>query len=144
MISPEVFQRLRAAQLRAVHEHELLSSRDWILISACVHLLATVYPVFLWIHVWVLHSASLNQHLHPAVNVGITAATVLALLAFWWWARYAPFRAAVGAIAAYVLLQGALAVLDPRQLVVGATFKAVILLGLIQAMMVSYRRRRPA
>ncbi|PTY07162.1 hypothetical protein DB347_07570 [Opitutaceae bacterium EW11] len=143
MISPNVFQQLRAAQLRAVHEHELLSGRDWIVISAGVHVLATVYPVFLWIHVWRLHSPSLNQHLHPAVNVGINLLTGLVLVAFWWRAHLAPFRSAVAALLVYLALQGVLASLDPQQLVSGATFKAIILLGLIQAVAVSYRRRTP-
>lgn len=143
MLSPEVFHRLRAAQLRSVHEQELLSGRDWILICAGVHALAMVYPVFLLTNVLRLHSASLNQHLHPAVNVAFTLASGLALLGFWWWSRYAPYRAAIGALASYLVLQGALAGLDAHQLLVGATFKAVVILGLIQAVVVSHRRHRP-
>lgn len=143
MISPDVFHRLRAAQLRAVREQELLSGRDWILICAGVHVLAMVYPVFLWVNVWLLRSASLNQHLHPAINVALTVLSGVVLLGFWWWARFAPFRAALNALIAYGLIQAVLAYLDPHQLVVGATFKAVIVLGLIQATAVAYRRHRP-
>lgn len=143
MISPEVFQRLRTAQLRAVREQDLFSGRTWILISAGAHVLAMVYPVFLWIHVWRLHSATLNQHLHPAVNAGFTCASGIVLLVFWWWARYAPYRAAIGALVSYLVLQGALAYLDPRQLLIGATFKALIIIGLIQAISSSHHRRRP-
>jgi H+/Cl- antiporter ClcA len=143
MITPGVFHRLRAAQLRAVREHELLSGRDWILICACVHVLAMVYPVFLWVHVWLLRSSSLNQHLHPAVNVAFTLLSVAVLLGFWWWAQYAPFRSALNALIAYIVIQGGLAYLDPHQLVIGATFKALIVLGLIQATAVAYRRHRP-
>jgi hypothetical protein len=102
-----------------------------------------VYPVFLWTNVLLLHSASLNQHLHPAINVAFTLASGLVLLGFWWWARYAPYRAALGALAAYVALQSALAALDPHQLVVGAVFKAVVIVGLIQAIAVSHHRRSP-
>jgi hypothetical protein len=143
MISPDVFHRLRAAQLRAVHEQELLSGRDWILICACVHVLALVYPAFLWAHVWLLHSSSLNQHLHPVITVAFTFASGLVLLGFWWWSHYAPYRGALGALIAYIALQTALASLDAHQLIVGATFKAFILLGLLQAVLVSHRRRRP-
>lgn len=143
MIEPDVFYRLRAAQLRAVHEQEVLSGRNWILICAFVHLLAMVYPVFLWIHVLELHSGPLNQLMHPAVNVGFTLLSFFALLGFWWWARYAPYRAAIGALLAFLLIQGIYAYIDPRQLVVGAIAKALILLGLLQAIFVAFRRRRP-
>jgi hypothetical protein len=134
---------LRAAQLRAVREQELLSGSDWILICACVHALAMVYPVFLWVHVLRLNSASLNQHLHPAVNLGFTAASGVILLGFWWWAHYARYRAALWALITYILLQGALGYLDPRTLVVGATFKALVILGLIHATVLSHQRHRP-
>lgn len=143
MIDPDVFYRLREAQLRAVHEQEVLSGRNWILISAFVHLLAMVYPVFLWIHVLELHSAPLNQALHPSVNVGFTLLSFTALLCFWWWARFAPYRAALGALLAFVVIQAIHASVDPRQLMVGAVAKALILLGLLQAVLVGHRRRRP-
>jgi H+/Cl- antiporter ClcA len=143
MIAPDVFHRLRAAQLRAAHEQELLSGRDWLLISASVHVLALVYPVFLWINVWLLHSASLGQHLHPAINVGLVILSGLATLGFWWWARYAPFRASLGALTVFLLIQAVLAALDPHQLVVSAISKTIVILGLLQAVAISHRRRRP-
>lgn len=143
MINPELFHRLRAAQQRSVREQELLSGRNWILICAFVHLLATVYPVFLWFNVEALHSPSLNQHLHPVINVASSLLSTTVLLLFWWWARYAPYRAALAALFSYVAIQGALAFLDPRQLVVGASIKALIILGLVQAVRVGFRRHRP-
>lgn len=143
MIDPDVFYRLREAQLRAVHEQEVLSGRNWILISAFVHVLAMVYPVFLWIHVLELHSVPLNQALHPAVNVGFTVLSCGALLVFWWWARFAPYRAALGALLTFIVILAIHTSIDPRQLVVGATAKALILLGLLQAVFVGHRRRRP-
>ncbi|HEY0944769.1 MAG TPA: hypothetical protein VGD81_05860 [Opitutaceae bacterium] len=143
MIQPELFHRLRAAQQRSVREQELLSGRNWILICGLVHLLATIYPAFLWFNVEALHSRSLNQHLHPGINVAFSLLSSVVLLLFWGWARYAPYRAALAALASYLMLQGTLAFLDPRQLVVGASFKALIILGLVQAVRVGFRRHRP-
>lgn len=143
MVDPGTFHRLRAAQHRSVREQELLSGGTWILVCGLAHLLAALYPVFLLVNVLTLHAPSLNQHLHPAVNVALTLLTGGVLLGFWAWSRYAPFRGALGALVAYVLIQGTLGWLDPHQLLVGASFKAVILLGLIHAVRTGFRRHRP-
>jgi hypothetical protein len=143
MIASGPFQRLRLAQQRSVREQELLSGRNWILVCGLAHLLAAIHPLFLLINVWLLHSPSVNQHLHPAVNVGFTLAAGVALLLAWAWARYAPYRAALTALVAYLALQGALGYLDPAQFVAGAAMKALILLGLLQAVRVGHQRHRP-
>jgi hypothetical protein len=143
MISPGTFHRLRTAQRRAVYEQELLSGGNWILVCGLAHLLAAVYPVFLLINVLELHAPSLNQNLHPGINVALTLLSGAVLIGFWWWSRYAPYRGALAALVSYLLIQGVRAGIDPHQLLVGATFKALIILGLIQAVRVGYRRHRP-
>jgi H+/Cl- antiporter ClcA len=142
MIAIDVFHRLRAAQQRSAREQELLSGRNWILVCALVHLAALVRPVFLWFNVWQLHSPSLQQHLHPGINVAATLLTAALLLLFWWWARFAPFRAALAALIVFLLIQGGLAFLDPRQLLIGASIKALVTLGLIQAIRTGFHRHR--
>ena len=137
MISPELFTRLRAAQLRSVREQELLSGRNWILICACAHLLALVYPVFLLLHVVLLHPHAITHGLHPAITVGVISGSGLVLLFFWWWARYAPYRAALLALLAFVTIHATHAFFDPRQLSVATLGKAFVVLGLIHAVVVA-------
>lgn len=143
MIHPELFVRLRAAQLRSVREQELLSGRNWILICACTHVLALAYPVFLWLHLILLRSHHPARGLHPALTAGVILASGLSMLVFWWWARYAPFRAALLALVSFLVLHGVHAVVDPRQVVNGTLIKAFVIAGLAQAVFVAYRRRRP-
>jgi len=144
MISQELFHRLRAAQLRSMREQEILSGRGWLLICGLAHILTAVYPLFLWFNVWMLRSQPLNQRLHPGYNAGLTLLSGALLLGFWWWARFAPYRAALAAMISYISIQGVLGFLDPHQLVASATIKALIFIGLIQAVRVGFRRHRPA
>jgi hypothetical protein len=143
MISPELFNRLRAAQLRSVREQELLSGRNWILLCACAHILGLIYPGFLLIHVSLLGSEGLHHglRLHPLVNIAFITASGLALLACWAWARFAPYRAALLALAAFLLIQAAHAVADPYQLTVAALVKLFVIIGLIHAVIVARSRR---
>ncbi len=143
MLSPALFQQLRAAQRRSVAEQEILSGRNWILVCGLAHLLAAVYPAFLLYYVFRLGSPTQSQHLNPAINLGSTVLIGVLLVFFWWWARYAPFRAALAALVTYLVIQGILATLDPRQLLLGAILKALIILGLVQAVRTGFRRRRP-
>lgn len=143
MLTSDSFHRLRAAQRRSVREQEILSGRNWILICGLAHVLAAIYPAFLLINRLSLGTPSLNQHLHPGIHVVFTLLPGGLLLGFWWWARYAPYRAALGALLAYVGIQGALGLLDPRALLMGASFKALAILGLVQAVRIGYRRHRP-
>lgn len=143
MIHPELFARLRAAQFRSVREQELLSCRNWILICAFAHVLALVYPGFLLIHVLILQSHHIAHALHPGINVGVTLFSGLVMLFFWWWARYAPYRAALLALLAFIVIQGAITIADPRQLAYGTLIKTLIILGLVHAVFVAHRRRSP-
>lgn len=143
MLSPDLFHRLRAAQRRSVREQEILSGRNWILICALAHLLAAVYPAFLLFTVIWLDAPSPSQQLHPGLTLASTVFTGIVLLGFWWWARYAPYRGALAALVVYLIIQGVIATLDPRQLLVGATLKALIILGLVQAVRTGFRRHRP-
>lgn len=143
MIPPDLFTRLRAEQLRAVREQELLSGRNWILICALAHVLALVYPIFMWVHVSLLDNGPVHGRFHPFVSAGVAVLSGSALVACWWWARYAPFRAARLALILFVGIQAAHALFDPRQLAFGSIGKALVVLGLVQAVVVAYRRRRP-
>lgn len=143
MLSPDLFHSLRAAQRRSVREQEILSGRNWILICGLAHLLAAVYPAFLLTTLLWLGTPSPSQHLHPGLHLGFTLFSGVVLLGFWWWARYAPYRAALAALVAYLAIQGVLATLDPRQLLLGAILKALIILGLVQAVRTGFRRHRP-
>jgi len=145
MITPELFNRLRAAQLRSVREQELLSGRNWILLCACAHILGLIYPVFLLIHVTLLGSDGVSHglRLHPLVNIAFITASGLVLLACWAWARFAPYRAALLALAAFVGFQVVHAFADPHQLAVAALVKLFIIVGLIHAVLVAHGRRRP-
>jgi hypothetical protein len=142
MIPLELFQRLRSAQQRSVREQELLSGRNWILVCALAHLFVSIHPLYLWVNVWMYRSRSLDQPLHPGINVAATLGTSALLFLFWWWARYAPYRAALAALVSFAAVQAGLAVLDPHQLLIGASIKALILLGLIQAVRVGFGRHR--
>jgi hypothetical protein len=142
MTTLDLLQRLRAAQQRSIREQELLSGRNWILVCALVHFAALLYPLFLWINLWQLHSPSVSQSIHPSVRVISMLIAAGLLLVFWWWAKYAPYRAALGALISFVLVQCAIGWLDPRQLLFGASVKALVLLGLIQAVRIGFRRHR--
>jgi hypothetical protein len=143
MLSADLFTRLRAAQLRSVREQELLSGRNWILICAVAHILGLVYPVFLWIHVLLLHPHQPGSGLHPALSAGILLFSGLVLLLFWRWARYAPYRASVLALLSFLAIHGVHAAFDPHQLAVATILKALVILGLLQAVIVAHGRRKP-
>lgn len=143
MIHSDLFNRLRAAQLRSVREQELLSGRNWILICAGAHVLALVYPVFLWLHLVLLRSHHPARGLHPGITTGVILLSGLVLFFFWWWARYAPYRAALSALLSFVALHGAHVWFDPRQLLNGTLIKALVIAGLVHAAIVAYRRRSP-
>jgi hypothetical protein len=141
-IAPPLFHRLRDAQRRAVHEQEIWSGRSWILICACAHAFLAVHPAFLWFHRSHLPLSGTNAPIHPGVFVAATLLGSVVLAGFGWWARYAPYRAAMGALLAFLALHATLVFLDPHQLLVGAVLEVLLLVGLLQAARVGHRRRR--
>lgn len=142
MISPEIFHCLRTAQHRAAQEQQLLSGRDWILVAGVVQLLGALYPLFAWIN-QVLLGGGPRPGLHPGVSVMAEVALALLLVVLWLWARFAPFRAAMLAIVVFLLVHGALGLVEPRTLLTGAIVKTVVLLGLVHAARTGYLRHRP-
>ncbi len=142
MISPGVFHLLRDAQGRAAHEQRLLSGCDWLLVAAFVQLLAAAYPLLAWIH-HLLLGEGLQTGLHPGINLFATIILSVTFGVLWFWARYAPFRAAVAAVIAFILIHGALGFADPRVLLSGTIIKALILVGLLHAVRTGYLRHRP-
>lgn len=141
MLPPETLVRLREAQRRSAHEQQLLSGRDWILIAMGVQLLSALHPLFVWINVLLLKSPSPVRE-EPAIVLAaaLGLAAVLGLLS--WWANYAPFRAAVAAVIAFLVTQAAVGYFDPGALVSGAIVKSIVLLGLLQAARIGYFRHR--
>jgi len=145
MMTPELFNRLRKAQLRSVREQELLSGRNWILLCACAHVLGLIYPAFLLIHLSLLGHDGISHglRLHPLLNMGMITLSGLVLLACWGWARYAPYRAALLALMVFVGFQLIHGIIDPHQLSVATLVKVFINIGLVHAVIVSHGRRRP-
>ncbi len=141
MISPDVFHRLRAAQLRSAHEQQLLSGREWILIVAFVQALSALHPLFAWINRALLGDGT-HGGLHPSINFAASLGLAIALATLAWWARFAPFRAAVVAVIVYLVVQGALGFVDPRSLLSGAIVKSLVLVGLLQAARTAFLRHR--
>jgi hypothetical protein len=142
MNSPELLHRLRIAQRRSAEEQQLLSGRDWILVAGLVQLLSGLHPLFVLINQRVLGSPS-----RPGVTPGIQLAAEVVLAAafvlLWLWARYAPFRAAATAIFAFLLVHGALGLVEPHTLLTGVIVKSLILVGLVHAARTGYLRHRP-
>ncbi|HEX2854293.1 MAG TPA: hypothetical protein VHO24_13740 [Opitutaceae bacterium] len=142
MITPELLHRLRLAQRRSAQEQQLLSGRDWILVAGLVQLLSGLHPLFVLINQRVLGSAP-RPGVPPGVELAAEVALAAAFVLLWRWARYAPFRAAMTAVVAFLLVHGALGLLEPRTLLAGAVVKSLILVGLVHAARTGYLRHRP-
>jgi hypothetical protein len=141
MISPGTFHRLRAAQLRSAREQQLLSGREWILAAVVVQLLSALHPLFAWFN-YVLFGAVRSSGPHPRVDAAVALGLALVFAVLGWWARYAPFRAAVIAVIVYVVVLGTIGLTDPDSLLSGAIVKSLVLVGLLQAAHTGYLRRR--
>ncbi len=141
MLPPETLVRLREAQRRSAHEQQLLSGRDWILIAMCVQLLSALHPLFVWINVLLLDAPS-PVHAEPAIALVAALGLAAALGLLSWWAKYAPFRAAVVAVLAFLAAQATVGYFDPGALISGAIVKSIVLVGLLQAARIGHFRRR--
>lgn len=142
MISPELLHRLRLAQRRSSEEQQLLSGRDWILVAGLVQLLSGLHPLFVLINQRVLGSP-LRSGVAPGSQLAAEVVLAAAFVFLWLWARYAPFRAAMTAMVAFLLVHGALGLIEPRTLLAGAIVKSLILVGLVHAARTGYLRHRP-
>ena len=78
------------------------------------------------------------------VTFQLVAAGVLCLvhIGLWWWAKTAPFAAAVVALVLFVTLQLVQAVIDPSTLARGVIIKVFFLVALVQAVMAGVEVQR--
>ncbi|MDR2980619.1 MAG: hypothetical protein LBV12_00045 [Puniceicoccales bacterium] len=139
------FRTLRETQARAMQEQQLFSGRDWLRVTTFVQLLTAIYPLYLWASFALFSSRAASEtrtmeiiQLVAAVTLGI--GIILGLLA--WWAKYAPFRAAVVAIVFYIALNVFLAICRPEHFLDGAASRILIFLGLVMAVRTGFHRHR--
>ena len=136
-----LLRQLRESQSRSAREQQILSGRDWLFVTALVQFLTALYPLYRWMTDLTLRAADpARTATDTHVALGMLATTAILLL-LWLWAKYAPFRAAITALAFYVLLQAGLAVYAPNHVLDGIASKVIVLLGLIMAVRTGYRRR---
>jgi len=136
-----LLRQLRESQSRSAREQQILSGRDWLFATALVQFLTALYPLFRWLTNITLRAddpARVTTDMRVAL---VMLATTAILFLLWLWAKYAPFRAAITALAFYALLQAGLAIYDPNHVLDGIVSKVVVLLGLIMAVRTGYRRR---
>ncbi len=141
MNTTEFLHDLRRAQRRAAQEQQILSGQDFILMAGLVQAVSALHPFFLLVNQRVLGSAPRAGLASETQLVAeLSLAGLLALLG--WWAHYAPFRAAVVAVAAFILVHGGLGLLQPSSLLSGAIVKSLMLVGLLHAARTGYQRHR--
>lgn len=140
-LPPEIVQTLRRNQARSAAEQRLLSGRGWLLVAACVQLLAALHPLHQYIEGALLHDPA-ERTLGFACVTGGMVFMSLVLLALWWWSRYAPFRAALAALVAYVAVHAGIALLVPQIVLDGIASKIIVLLGLILAVRTGWLRHK--
>ncbi|MDR0352002.1 MAG: hypothetical protein LBI02_01150 [Opitutaceae bacterium] len=140
------FRVLRECQARSAREQQILSGRDWLFVSALVQFLTALYPLYLWVTALKLahHDGTVAPHAHAQeIACGMLAVSGILLL-LWWWAKFAPFRAACIALLLYLVLQGLAAFYQPQDMLEGLASKILVLLGLLMAVRTGYRRRHSA
>jgi len=136
-----LLRQLRESQSRSAREQQILSGRDWLFVSALVQFLTALYPLYRWFGDLTLRSVTPEHYATDVRVVILMLVTMAILLLLWLWAKYAPFRAAITALALYFLLQAGIAIYDPNHLLDGVASKLIILFGLIMAVRTGYRRR---
>lgn len=106
-------------------EPKLRQARGWILAVGIIYVASALLQV-------TILSDRLRQDdivFILALNVGLC----LVHLGLWWWARTAPFAAAVVALVLFVTLQLVEVALDPSSLARGIIIKVLFLVALVQA-----------
>lgn len=137
----QTLRTLRDCQSRSAREQQIISGRDWLLVTVFVQLLSSIYPLYVWITdtFRVYGTTSVDTHVHYAAIGMLGMSAVLFFL--WAWGKYAPFRAACVALAFYISLQIVLIWLLPHRGTEGLAPKICVLIGLLMAVRVGYRRR---
>ncbi|WP_043584238.1 hypothetical protein [Geminisphaera colitermitum] len=137
---------LRECQSRSAHEQQLLSGRDWLLVSAIVEYLTALFPLYLWTVDYFVSARvgtdPISDKMRLACCAMLGVGTTFLVLS--WWAKYAPFRASVIALLFYAGLQAWIMLTLPHHLMDGIASKIIIFLGLLMAVRTGYRRRHHA
>lgn len=111
--------------IEAVLEPKLKQARGWILAIGIIYVVSAGIQI-------VVAGGNITRD-----EITFSLATAGALcaihLGLWWWAKTAPFAAAVVALVLFVTLQVVWATLDPQTLTRGIIIKALFLIALIQA-----------
>ncbi len=139
--NPAQLQTLRECQFRSAEEQRLLSGRGWLLVSALVQLISALHPISQYVMTTVTRATDRDPRPLLWLVVSMVATTVL-FLGLWGWAKFAPFRAAVIALVAYVALHTGIALAAPHAVLDGIASKIFILIGLVMAVRTGYLRHR--
>jgi hypothetical protein len=148
-ISIETIRILREAQERSAQEQELFSGRDWLFVTAFVQFLTALYPIYLWASLDLLGyrtGGSLDPVI-PLLLLRVAALVTLGIgflfLILAWWAKYAPWRAAVAGLLFFVAFNVFIAVARPQYFMDGIASRVLVFLGLIMAVRTGFHRHRP-
>lgn len=106
-------------------EPKLRQARGWILAVGIIYVVSAVMQVTLL--------ADRMAHDDVAFVLALNAGLCVVHLGLWWWARTAPFAAAVVALVLFVTLQIVELALDPSSIGRGVIIKVLFLVALIQA-----------
>ena len=137
---------MRECQFRSVREQQIISGRDWLLVTTIVQVLTALFPFYRWISSNMLPASEVDRL--DAEKFGIAAAFMfcvsLIFFILWIWGKIAPYRAAVTAMLFFLCLQLSLAINQPQHMFDNLPSKVMILLGLLMAVRTGYRRRHSA
>ncbi len=146
MTHTDPWRILRECQSRSAQEQQLLSGRDWLLVSAIVEYFTALFPLYLWIMDFFVSARAgtdpITTIMRNTCLAMIGVGTIFVLLS--WWAKYAPFRAALIALLFYIGLQIWIVLAVPQHFMDGIASKVIIFLGLLMAIRTGYRRRHHA
>lgn len=141
MTTDALVRSFRRAQARSAEEQRLLSGRGWLLVAAAAQFLSTLHPLHQYVGGVILHDSAHIQFVLAGL-VGAMGLLGVILVALWWWARYAPFRASVAALSTYAVFHAGIALFMPDVVFDGIASKIIVLLGLILAAHTGWKRRR--
>ena len=136
-----ILRQLRECQSRSAREQQILSGRDWLIVTALVQFLTALYPVYRWFMDILMPEHAPETYQHNMILALTMIAMAVLLLALWGWAKFAPFRAACIALALFVAMQVYIVAFHPVFSLSNAASKILVLLGLIMAVRTGYRRR---